>query len=645
MAHRNQQSRSERHSIKYIWDPQKGPTIQLSDPVRAGNTPTTSGRSNTGVDETDSGPDQMLTTGQLVYAIGKMWGYATHPFSSNRLSENHNADCTNSQSDGLIAIASECHMGQQHIIGDPHPKMQPKPEVSAFGIHAGDRDSLYLMSSGTVKAENFLQEKIFSSVQISEELRNIYKWMSHSHPPGTNMGYRYRISVQGDSNEKDFFVQKDSKKFPSSDVNTDKKSVTDNMVSRTTDSNLAMINQNVLSSSDSSAHMLFGRKGTSSHKADCIVRALNAIGEGIILSRATISSPSGHHFSSPSTVTDTFEECSGDRNNQLMDRKLHQDDEPDVRGGEIDISSEAHHKSRIAPAKRQHAVAGAMAGICVSLCLHPVDTVKTVVQSCHLDQKSICDIGRSIVSERGLSGLYRGIASNVASSAPISAVYTFTYESVKGVLLPLFPKEYCSVAHCTAGGCASVATSFIFTPSERIKQQMQVRSNYRNCWNALTGVIQKGGLPSLYAGWGAVLCRNVPHSIIKFYAYENLKRITMSSLQCKELDTLQTLACGGVAGSTAALFSTPFDVVKTRLQTQCIKCLNFLILDWIPGSPNRYGGVFQAILEIRKNEGLKGLYRGLAPRLLMYMTQGGLFFASYEFFKRTLGLGVPQQSN
>lgn len=156
----------------------------------------------------------------------------------------------------------------------------------------------------------------------------------------------------------------------------------------------------------------------------------------------------------------------------------------------------------------------------------------------------------------GLTGLYRGIATNIASSAPISALYTFTYESVKGAILPLFPKvpdhyffwncciscslsffppclhvfhllilllrrigltrdqqfriyceaskfcflhdmlllmciffswicflqEYCSLAHCAAGGSASIATSFIFTPSEHIKQQMQVGSHYPNCW-------------------------------------------------------------------------------------------------------------------------------------------------------------------
>lgn len=58
----------------------------------------------------------------------------------------------------------------------------------------------------------------------------------------------------------------------------------------------------------------------------------------------------------------------------------------------------------------------------------------------------------------GLTGLYRGISTNVASSAPISAVYTFTYESVKGALLPLFPKvplllcnspyHFFSLEHC-----------------------------------------------------------------------------------------------------------------------------------------------------------------------------------------------------
>lgn len=42
---------------------------------------------------------------------------------------------------------------------------------------------------------------------------------------------------------------------------------------------------------------------------------------------------------------------------------------------------------------------------------------------------------------------------------------------------------------------------------------------------------------------------------------------------------------------------------------------------------------------------LNFIIRGLTPRLAMYMTQGALFFASYESFKRLLSLEVPQLSH
>ncbi|XP_017609490.1 S-adenosylmethionine carrier 1, chloroplastic/mitochondrial-like [Gossypium arboreum] len=153
------------------------------------------------------------------------------------------------------------------------------------------------------------------------------------------------------------------------------------------------------------------------------------------------------------------------------------------------------------PKSNTRTISGAFAGIFVSLSLHPVDTLKTLIQSCLVDHKSMFYIG--------LTGLYRGIGSDIVSSAPISALYTFSYESVKGTLLPLFPK-YHSLAHCMSGGSVSVAISIIFTPRERIKQQVK---------KPLVGIMRKGGLSSLYTGWGAVLCRNVPHSIIEVLSF------------------------------------------------------------------------------------------------------------------------------
>jgi hypothetical protein len=165
----------------------------------------------------------------------------------------------------------------------------------------------------------------------------------------------------------------------------------------------------------------------------------------------------------------------------------------------------------------QNAIAGALAGAFVSLCLHPIDTIKTVIQAQTGQHHNLFPVLSSIISQRGLRGLYRGLGSNLASSAPTSAIYTFTYEAVKLGLLPFIPQGMSALAHCTAGGCASLATSIVYTPSECVKQQMQLGTLYRNSWLAFVGLLKNGGLPLLYSGWGAVLCRNVPQSVIKVW--------------------------------------------------------------------------------------------------------------------------------
>lgn len=68
----------------------------------------------------------------------------------------------------------------------------------------------------------------------------------------------------------------------------------------------------------------------------------------------------------------------------------------------VQIFSANHKQASHFLAKQEHAFSGAMAGVCVSCCLHPVDTIKTVIQSCRAEQRSIFYIGKSIVSDRGL---------------------------------------------------------------------------------------------------------------------------------------------------------------------------------------------------------------------------------------------------
>eukprot|EP00850_Spirogloea_muscicola_P020232 SM000210S06746 [mRNA] locus=s210:128173:131311:+ [translate_table: standard] len=279
----------------------------------------------------------------------------------------------------------------------------------------------------------------------------------------------------------------------------------------------------------------------------------------------------------------------------------------------------------------KNALAGGLAGTIVSCCIHPVDTLKTMIQASHGSGRSPFHTLATLVQERGFGGLYRGLGSNMTTSAPISALYTCTYEAVKEALLRRLPNEHWAVAHCVAGGCASVATSFVFTPSEAVKQRMQLGGHYNNSWVALVSILRNEEIASLYSGWGAVLARNVPQSIIKFLTYEGLKSWVLKDRpQDQRLSTFQTLAIGGAAGSTAAFVTTPFDVIKTRLQAQ------------VPGTLLQYNGVRHALSRIVAEEGVAGLYRGVLPRLLIYVSQGAIFFASYEALRHLLALNAQE---
>ncbi|KAL2503218.1 Mitochondrial substrate carrier family protein [Forsythia ovata] len=635
MAGSSRFKRNDKPSIKYRHNPLEGAFFELSDFYHVDNPITTSENEKCAPRNSETQSSEILSTAELISAASYIWDRASQPLSillpktssrcktdvcqegdETRCSSDEVTFCTSTSADDqYFAVNLTSKTDSAPVVSTNLECLSVTQKISCFQPNSESYSLLSILHGRSTTTHESCKEKQLRGIGIARNLCSIYGWMSESalaKPP--DQVNSMRIKYRGTS---DCYVGSSSSS-PTSGCMSTNTTGSNSLVVENSDCNAEAV-QPIGSLLSENAHFDLSASTCSSYleiaKSPHEVEANNF---KIPASRfdadfqATLLDSGSHACEESEKETECRHEH---QNNQEIKSSKGE-------SSDVEVCLSAKEKPHYALAKQEHAFAGAMAGIFVSLCLHPVDTVKTVFQSCRIDQKPLHDICRSIISERGVMGLYRGISSNIASSAPISAVYTFTYESVKSTLVPFFPKEYQSLAHCMAGGCASIATSFIFTPSERIKQQMQVGSHYRNCWNALIEIIQKGGLSSLYTGWGAVLCRNIPHSVIKFYTYERLKQLMLPSDQSNaQPNTLVTLVCGGLAGSTAAFFTTPFDVVKTRYQTQ------------IPGSVNQYD-VRNVVFTIR----------GLTPRLAMYMIQGALFFASYESFKRLLSLEVPQLS-
>jgi|EP01047_Picozoa_sp_COSAG01_P058165 solute carrier family 25 iron transporter 28/37 len=128
---------------------------------------------------------------------------------------------------------------------------------------------------------------------------------------------------------------------------------------------------------------------------------------------------------------------------------------------------------------------------------------------------------------------------------------------------------------------------------------------------------------------------NIPYQMCQFTAYEFVKARLVSvrdggaaadrgsSPQQQQYDPVTNMVAGGVAGGCAASFTTPLDVVKTRLQTQ--------------GATNqRYSGALDAVETIYRQEGLSAFGRGMGPRVLFHVPSMAICWTTYESFKYLL---------
>uniref|UniRef100_A0A7N0VC24 Mitochondrial carrier protein n=1 Tax=Kalanchoe fedtschenkoi TaxID=63787 RepID=A0A7N0VC24_KALFE len=270
---------------------------------------------------------------------------------------------------------------------------------------------------------------------------------------------------------------------------------------------------------------------------------------------------------------------------------------------------------------------GAMAGAFGEGLMHPVDTVKTRIQSqvflsANQNHKSILQMVRSVWLTDGVRGFYRGVAPGITGSLATGATYFGVIESTKGWIEESHPDLAGHWAHFITGSVGDTLGSFIYVPCEVIKQRMQVQGMIQ----AGCSIWKEQGYKGLYAGYWSTLARDVPFAGLMVMFYEGLKDLTehgkrkmLSNSKYQINSSLEGLVLGGLAGGLSAYLTTPMDVIKTRLQVQ--------------GSTVRYTGWFDTATKIWETEGIRGMFRGSVPRVVWYVPASALTFMAVEFLR------------
>ncbi|KJH47048.1 putative carnitine/acylcarnitine carrier protein [Dictyocaulus viviparus] len=266
--------------------------------------------------------------------------------------------------------------------------------------------------------------------------------------------------------------------------------------------------------------------------------------------------------------------------------------------------------------------AGCLGGAAGVLAGHPLDTVKVRLQMQHAGSKlyrGTWHCFKTIVHKEGISGLYKGISSPLASLTAINAIVFGVHGSVSRD----FAQPDSIMAHFCAGSAAGMMQSVIATPSERLKLLMQIQTDeankrYQSPLHAARSLVKNHGHRTLFRGFLATLCRDCPAFGIYFASYEWMSRHMSKDGQMESLTGPQLLLAGGGAGILSWLFNYPTDVVKTRFQA------------------GKYENYLHCIQTTYLQGGLRAFYIGLGSTLLRAFPSNAATFFTVEWTYRLL---------
>jgi solute carrier family 25 citrate transporter 1 len=182
-----------------------------------------------------------------------------------------------------------------------------------------------------------------------------------------------------------------------------------------------------------------------------------------------------------------------------------------------------------------------------------------------------------------------------------------------------------------AGLGAGVAESIlIVTPMDVIKIRLQAQRHsladpldvpkYRNVGHAAYRIVMEEGVSALYKGVTLTALRQATNQGVNFTVYKIFKDYLLEHQNLDELPSYQSLLAGGISGAFGPMANAPIDTIKTRIQRGG---------DLVP---NESGWTrFKRISSrLYAEEGIRGFYRGLTPRILRISPGQAITFMVYE---------------
>ncbi|OAG34502.1 hypothetical protein AYO21_11324 [Fonsecaea monophora] len=272
---------------------------------------------------------------------------------------------------------------------------------------------------------------------------------------------------------------------------------------------------------------------------------------------------------------------------------------------------------------RYQFLAGAVAGVSEVLVMYAKKTTFPFWgNSASRQYTGMIDCGRKILYQEGIPVFYRAIGAPILMEAPKRATKFASNAAFGSFYQKLFGQEKMTQPlSIVTGASAGVAESFVICPFEVVKLRMQNPANasqYKNVVDCVGKLARNEGLSVFFQGFECTMWRSVVWNAAYFGCIFQIRAL-LPKADTKAGQMTNDLIAGSLGGTAGIFVNTPFDVVKSRIQSVATSTHQV----------RKYNWAFPALATVIREEGVSALYKGLVPKLARFCPGGGILLVTY----------------
>ncbi|XP_053626069.1 solute carrier family 25 member 35-like isoform X1 [Plodia interpunctella] len=195
------------------------------------------------------------------------------------------------------------------------------------------------------------------------------------------------------------------------------------------------------------------------------------------------------------------------------------------------------------------------------------------------------------------------------------------------------------VIDLVTGGVSAMFATVFTNPIEVVKTRLQLQGEmkakgqhavfYKSVPHGLYVIARAEGLAALQNGLPAMLGFQFFLNTFRLGVYRITERRGYTTDLSGRTSLIKGAVAAGVGGALGSIAGTPFFLVKTRLQAQTVKAIAV-------GYQHSHAGTFNALADVYRKEGFKGLFRGVQPQIPRGMVGSSSQMVSFAFAKEWL---------